>query len=132
MQVERPLKISKMKLLYFQMMGRKILGPFRNTKGCHLCRSLLLVWQICPPNWYLDMYTCTASCVQYVSRFDGSAETKYLLLMQAARVRIHEVPFYIFSRWHSWEPRYESGFHISFWDYIFPKVDSRMTLEIYK
>jgi hypothetical protein len=34
---------------------RKILVPFRTTKDCHSCWSLLLVWQICSLNWDLDI-----------------------------------------------------------------------------
>jgi hypothetical protein len=36
---------------------RKILFPFRTTKDCHSCRSLLLVWQIYSLTWDLDMDT---------------------------------------------------------------------------
>jgi hypothetical protein len=34
---------------------RKILVPFRTTKDCHSCRSLLLVWQIYSLNWDLEI-----------------------------------------------------------------------------
>jgi hypothetical protein len=46
------------------------------------------------------------------------------------RGQIHGVKF--FSWWHSWEPRFKSGFHNLFWDLVVPDRISWMTLEIYK
>jgi hypothetical protein len=57
---------------------RKLLVPFRTTKDCHSCRSLLLVWQICPLNWDLDMDSFVEIlCIS----FDVPVE-RYLLVMQ--------------------------------------------------
>jgi hypothetical protein len=57
---------------------RKILVPFRTTKDCHSCRSLLLVWQICSLNWDLDVDSFGGSlCIS----FDGPV-AKYLHEMQ--------------------------------------------------
>jgi hypothetical protein len=36
---------------------KSILVPFRTTKDCHSCRSLLLVWHICSLDSNLDMYS---------------------------------------------------------------------------
>ncbi len=58
----------------------KILVPFRTTKECHSCRSLLLVWQICSINWDLDMDSFVGTL--YIS-FDGPV-AKYFLGMQVA------------------------------------------------
>jgi hypothetical protein len=57
---------------------RKILVPFRTSKDCHSCQSLLLVWQICSLNWDLDMDSFVE---HYVSSFGGLV-TKYLFEMQ--------------------------------------------------
>ncbi len=59
--------------------------------------------------------------------FDGPM-TNYLLHMQGSWVRMK----CIFLRGHPWEPRFQSGFHNSFWDIVVPKRISWMTLEIYK
>jgi hypothetical protein len=57
---------------------RKILVPFRTTKDCHSCRSLLLVWQICSLIWDLEMNSFVGTvCIT----FDGPV-TKYLVGMQ--------------------------------------------------
>ncbi len=103
---------------------RKILVPFRTTKDCHSCRSLLLVWQTCSLNWDLDMDSFVGTC-------DGPV-AKYLLVMEGARVQIQVLVFITFSWWHPWEPRLKSGFYNSFWDYLVPDRISWMTLEIYK
>jgi hypothetical protein len=59
---------------------RKILVPYRTTKDCHSCRSLLLVWQICSLNWDLDMDSFVGTlCIS----FDGPV-AKYLLEIQGA------------------------------------------------
>ena len=107
---------------------RKLLVPFRTTKDCLSCRSLLLVWQICSLNWDLDMDSFVGTL--YIS-FDGPVP-KYLLVMQGAWVWIQGVIFNTFSWWHPWEPRFKSGFHNSFWDYLVPDRISWMTLELYK
>jgi hypothetical protein len=57
---------------------RKLLVPFRTIKGCHSCRSLLLVWQIFSLNWDLDIYSFAGKlCIS----FDGPV-ARYLLVMQ--------------------------------------------------
>jgi hypothetical protein len=57
---------------------RKLLVPFKTTKDCHSCRSLLLVWQICSLNWDLEI----DSFVGLLSiSFDGPV-ARYLLEMQ--------------------------------------------------
>jgi hypothetical protein len=59
---------------------RKILVPFRTTKNCHSCRSLLLVWQIFSLNWDLDMDSFVETlCISF-----GGPLGKYLLVMQGA------------------------------------------------
>jgi hypothetical protein len=55
-----------------------MLVPFRTTKDCHSCRSLLLVWQICSLNWDLDMDSFVGTI--YISI--GGPVAKYLLVMQ--------------------------------------------------
>ncbi len=57
---------------------REMLVPFRTTKDCHSCRSLLLVWHICSLNWDLDMDSFVGTlCISI-----GGLVAKYLLLMQ--------------------------------------------------
>jgi hypothetical protein len=57
---------------------RKILVPFRTTKDCHSCRSLLLIWQICSLNWDLGMDSFVETfCIS----FDGPV-AKYLPVIQ--------------------------------------------------
>jgi hypothetical protein len=63
---------------------RKISVPFRTTRDCHSCRSLLLVWQICSLSWDLDMDSFVRT--QYIS-LDGPV-AKYLIVMEVARVQI--------------------------------------------
>ena len=48
------------------------------------------------------------------------------------RVQILVVMFTAFSLWHPWEPRFKSGFHNSFWDYVVPDRIPWMTLELYR
>ncbi len=107
---------------------RKILVPFRTTKDCHSCRSLLLVWQICSLNWdlYMDSFVGTLRF-----SFDGPVAI-YLLLMQGSHVQIQGMKSYIFYFWHPWGPKFKSGFHNSVWDYVVPGRISWITLEIYK
>jgi hypothetical protein len=62
--------------------------------------------------------TWTALWGHYVSSFDNPV-AKYLLPMQGSRVQIKGVKFIILSWWHPWGPRFKSGFHNSFWDYVF-------------
>ncbi len=45
--------------------------------------------------------------------------SKYIQLLQGSWVRILCVNFNIFSCWHPWETRFKSGFHSSFWDFIY-------------
>ncbi len=40
--------------------------------------------------------------------------------------------FMTYLLWHPWEPRFKSGFHNSFWDYVVPDRLPWMTLELYK
>ena len=47
-------------------------------------------------------------------------------------VQIQCVMFITFSCLHPWEPRFKSGFHNSFWDYVVPDRIPWMTLELYK
>jgi hypothetical protein len=61
------------------------------------------------------IFTSTALWKLYVSGFD-SPISKYLQLMQGSWVRILCVNFITFSSWHPW---FKSGFHSSFWDFIF-------------
>ena len=57
---------------------RKLLVPFRTTKDCHSCRSLLLVWQICSLNWDLYMNSFVGTlCISI-----GGPVAKYLLVVQ--------------------------------------------------
>jgi hypothetical protein len=71
---------------------RKIIVPFRTTKDCHSCRSLLLVWHFCSLSWNLDMHSFVGSlCIS----LDGPV-AKYLLMMQGARVQIQGVMFITF------------------------------------
>jgi hypothetical protein len=59
---------------------RKIIVPFRTTKDCHSCRSLLEVWQICSLNWDLDIDSFVGIiCIS----IDGPV-AKYLLEMLGA------------------------------------------------
>jgi hypothetical protein len=74
----------------------------------------LLVWQICSPNWDLLIN----SFVERLCNWPAGPMSKYLQLMQGSWVRILYDNFDIFSCWHSWETRYKSGFHSSFWDFI--------------
>ncbi len=107
---------------------RKILVTFIATKDCHSCLSLLLVWQICSLNWNLDVVSFVGTlCIS----FEGPV-AKHLHVMQGAWVQTQGVMFITFSWWHPWEPRFKSGFHNSFWDYLVPDRISWMTLEIYK
>jgi hypothetical protein len=106
---------------------RKILVPFRTTKDCHSCRSLFLVWHMCFLNWDLDMESFVGTlCII----FDGPV-AKYLHVMQGG-LSSNTVMFTTFSLWHSWEPRFKSGFHNSFWDYVVPDRITWMTLELYE
>ena len=77
---------------------QELLVPFRTTKDCHSCRSLLLVWQICSLNWDLDMDSFVGTLC---TSFDGPV-AKYLLVMQGAWVQIQIVMFITFSWWHPW------------------------------
>ncbi len=105
---------------------RKILVPFRTTKDCHSCQSLFLVWQICFLNWDLDMGRFVEmECIS----FDGPVANT-CLWCQGACVQIQDVMFITFSRWHPWEPRFKSGFHNSFWDYLVPDRIPWVTLEL--
>ncbi len=107
---------------------RKILVPFRTTKDCHSCRSLYLVWQICSLNWDLDRDRFLGTfCVS----FDGPV-AKYLHVMQGGLSSNPGCYVKTFSLWHSWEPRFKSGFHNSFWDYVVPDRIPWMTLELYE
>ncbi len=54
-----------------------MLVPFRTTKDCHSCRSLLLVWQICSLNWYFDMDSFVGTLFSI-----GGPVAKYLLVVQ--------------------------------------------------
>jgi hypothetical protein len=51
---------------------------------------------------------------------------------RGAWVQIQVVMFTTFSLWHPWEPRFKSGFHNSFWDYVVPDRIPWMTLELYE
>jgi hypothetical protein len=55
-----------------------MLVPFRTTKECHSCRSLLLVWQICSHNWDLEI----DSFVETICMSIGGPVAKYLLVME--------------------------------------------------
>ncbi len=55
-----------------------MLVPFRTTKDCHSCRSLLMVWQICSLNW--DLYMDSFEGKLFISI--GGPVAKYLLVMQ--------------------------------------------------
>ncbi len=79
-------------------------------------------------NWDFNMDSFVGTfCIS----FDVPA-SKYLLVMQAAWVKIQNVMFITFLWWHPWEARFKSGFHIFFWDLVVPDIISWMTLEIYK
>jgi hypothetical protein len=86
--------------------------PFRTTKDCHSCRSLLLVGRIFPSTGIL---TWTALWGHYLSSLDGPV-TKYMLeiRVQGAWARILGVLFHTFPWWHPCEPRFKSGFIIPF------------------
>ncbi len=51
---------------------------------------------------------------------------------RGAWVQIQVVMFTTFSLWHPWEPRFKSGIHNSFWDYVVPDRIPWMTLELYE
>jgi hypothetical protein len=109
--------------------GEENIISIHNYQGLSFASHFYWFGRFVSPTWVL---TCTAVFEQYVSSFDGS-ETNYILLTQVARDRTHGVKFDIILRWQSWEPRFKSGFHSFFGgDYICPKADSRMTLEIFK
>ena len=107
---------------------RKILVPFRTTKDCHSCLSLFLVWHMCTLNWDLDMDSFVGT---FSISFDGPV-AKYLHAVQGGLSSNPGCYVNNFSLWHPWEPRFKSGFHNSFWDYVVPDRISWMTLELYK
>jgi hypothetical protein len=88
---------------------RKILVPFRNTKDCH--------WQICSLNltWTVlwEYNVLTLMVLWQIT----------CLVCKWAWVQIQGVVCLLL--FHddilgSWEPRFKSGFHNSFWDYVVP------------
>ncbi len=96
---------------------RKMLVPFRTTKDCHSCRSLLLVWQICFLKWDLDM----DSFMETLFISIGSPVAKYLLVMHGGLSSNPVCYIYHFFMLPSLGAyRFKSGFHNSFWDYVAP------------
>ncbi len=105
-----------MKLLYFQMMKRNILVPFRTTKGFHLPITFIGLADLFPKlgSWHVQL------CLNNM----------YLALMVQRQItyfwrRWPEIsnPWVKFDiiilRWQSWEPRFKSGFHSFFGGIIF-------------
>ncbi len=112
---------------------RKILVPFRTTKDCHSCRSLFLVWHMCTSSCVLstEILTWTALWGHSASALMVQWQNT-CMWYRGAWVHIQVVMFTTFSLWHPMEPRFKSGFHNSFWDYVVPDRITWMTLELYE
>ena len=113
---------------------RKLLVPFRTT---YQGLSFLPVTFTGLADLFSQLRSWHVQCTLYSFvgtlsiSFDGPV-AKCLPVMQGAWVQIQAVMLITFSWLHPWKPRFKSGFHNSFWDYLVPDRISWMTLEIYK
>ncbi len=89
------------------------ISSLKNYQGLILAGHFYWFGRFVPSTGIL---TWTALWEFYVSDFGGPI-SKFLKLLQGSRVRILGVNFNIFSCWPSWETRFKSGFHSSFWDF---------------
>ncbi len=108
---------------------RKILVPFRTIP-----RTVILAGHF---SWF---GTCVLSTeiLTWTALWDHSASALLVqwqntcMWCRGAWVKFQVVMFTTFSLWHPWEPRFKSGFHNSFWDYVVPDGIPWMTLELYE